>query len=281
MKTTIFLFIQPRTYDFGSGDVMKTLDIRKMLCCITLCFVSGIFSVAAAQDSGGSYDDMRGREGFGGGRGGRGGPPGGDWGGRGGWSRGGDSVGQETPQQPTETVPVGLKAPNRITLDLPSVFASGDLDKDGQIGLYEWRQWKRGEMSLFLAFDHNGDGFLTPAELMKGPKAPTVPTGPGGPALASGSSAPAGRVPGVAAPGAPATPTPAAGASESIQMSAAAVSKSEGIFKLLDGDRNGSVDPAEWSKSSRIKGQFEAAGVDLSKPLPKEEFVNYYSQFNP
>ena len=56
-----------------------------------------------------------------------------------------------------------------ITTDLPESFADGDTDKDGQIGMYEWRVWKdksSSSMAEFMAMDLNRDEFLTPRELV-------------------------------------------------------------------------------------------------------------------
>ena len=53
----------------------------------------------------------------------------------------------------------------RVTLDLPEGFRERDSDEDGQIGLYEWREWDRASVDEFLLLDRNGDGFLTPREL--------------------------------------------------------------------------------------------------------------------
>ena len=50
--------------------------------------------------------------------------------------------------------------------ELPAWFVQLDMDKDGQVGLYEW---KRGNMdiNLFLEIDRNGDGFLTVEEVLR------------------------------------------------------------------------------------------------------------------
>jgi hypothetical protein len=48
---------------------------------------------------------------------------------------------------------------------LPNWFAEYDADRDGQVGLYEWR-WKKRPIREFVPMDRNGDGYLTPAELL-------------------------------------------------------------------------------------------------------------------
>ena len=73
---------------------------------------------------------------------------------------------------------------------LPTWFAQLDMDKDGQVGLYEWKQGGRSQ-SEFQSWDLNGDGFITVEEAMRVAKtmpgaavasgAPT--TGPGAPSF--------------------------------------------------------------------------------------------------
>src|SRR5262249_15447941 len=48
---------------------------------------------------------------------------------------------------------------------LPDWFAKLDTDKDGQIGLYEWLAAKK-PIDEFKDMDRNGDGFLTPEEVL-------------------------------------------------------------------------------------------------------------------
>lgn len=48
---------------------------------------------------------------------------------------------------------------------LPAWFAEYDADEDGQVGLYEWRRQGR-PIAEFVPMDRNGDGYLTPAEVL-------------------------------------------------------------------------------------------------------------------
>lgn len=55
----------------------------------------------------------------------------------------------------------------RVTVDLPTQYSTGDTNLDGQITLAEWRLWKgRAALRQFALIDRNGDGFLTPRELL-------------------------------------------------------------------------------------------------------------------
>ena len=49
---------------------------------------------------------------------------------------------------------------------LPEWFSRLDTDRDGQLGLYEWRKSGR-PLEEFFRMDRNGDGFVTAAELSR------------------------------------------------------------------------------------------------------------------
>jgi hypothetical protein len=48
---------------------------------------------------------------------------------------------------------------------LPAWFREYDTDGDGQIALYEWKAAGQ-PVERFLAMDSDGDGFLTPDEVL-------------------------------------------------------------------------------------------------------------------
>jgi len=110
------------------------------------------------------------------GQGGRGmGGPNGGWGqGPGGWGQG--PGGWDPNQRPfdkkqtEEEKPVAMRY-GKLPKDLPPWFDEYDLDKDGQISLYEYRKsGKDSKEALtkdFLKMDLNGDGLLTADELLR------------------------------------------------------------------------------------------------------------------
>lgn len=65
----------------------------------------------------------------------------------------------DEPPPPEDKRPVVYRAGNLPT-DVPSWFAALDTDRDGQVGLYEWKNAGRS-VSDFQALDLNGDGFIT------------------------------------------------------------------------------------------------------------------------
>lgn len=176
-----------------------------------------------------------------------------------------------TAQKP-KTRPV-VPDKERVTVDLPSQFSEGDTDGDGQVAFYEWRSWKRAETQNFFDYDHNGDGFLTPKELVKGPKAPVEPVAT---SLASTTSRPASTVSAASTSSPAVTSTPKAASPGSVDMSSPEAIRGRNMFRLLDKDRSGNISTEEWQASSRLKPMFENAGVDLSKPMDQDAFITQY-----
>ncbi len=190
------------------------------------------------------------------------------------------AIGSRNPPTPT-TAPIPKQ---RVTVDLQADFTEGDTDADGQIGMYEWTQWKsRAALAAFMGMDSNHDGFLTPRELTRAAEAEPVdlasvlPIGPAATStLAIQAVTPTPST--VAAQPLPETSPPAA-ANASTTITAAdpgQVKQAERFFALLDRDRNGTVSDLEWEKSQRLKPKFAAAGANLATPMASEEFVRYY-----
>jgi len=86
--------------------------------------------------------------------------------------------GQPPPAQPDAIVPQAEdKRPvvyrvGKLPKDLPTWFEELDQDKDGQVGLYEWKAGGKS-VDAFLALDHNGDGFITAEEVLRDQKTKT------------------------------------------------------------------------------------------------------------
>jgi hypothetical protein len=61
--------------------------------------------------------------------------------------------------------PVVLRAGKLPFKDLPAWFGPLDIDRDGQVALYEWYQAGK-DIDEFVAWDRNNDGYITPEEAL-------------------------------------------------------------------------------------------------------------------
>jgi Ca2+-binding EF-hand superfamily protein len=71
---------------------------------------------------------------------------------------------QEQPQEEDKR-PTVYRFGN-LPKELPAWFSQLDTDRDGQVGLYEWKKGNR-DIREFQAMDRNGDGFLTVEEVLR------------------------------------------------------------------------------------------------------------------
>ena len=81
----------------------------------------------------------------------------------------GSDPGIAPPPPEEEKRPVVYRA-GKLPKELPPWFAQLDEDKDGQVGLYEWKKAGR-LLNEFQAIDLNGDGFITVEEALRYVKA--------------------------------------------------------------------------------------------------------------
>ncbi len=169
----------------------------------------------------------------------------------------------------------------RVTVALPEEYRAADLDSDGQIVLFEWRQWKGHTLADFTSRDRNGDGFLTPRELVAkstNGSAGAVVQAPASGSPRNGSSNGESRGP-------PQRSAPSSSSSQSASATGAGDTsvlseEAKRSFGLLDANKNGSIEPEEWAPSRRIRGMFEQARIDLTQAMTSDEFVRNYVEIN-
>jgi hypothetical protein len=208
---------------------------------------------------------------------------------------GGQDPGGNGPASDTKSAPTPRTRWQK-PLSLPEQYRSKDKDKDGQIGMYEW---PRNDLAAFRKLDLNHDGFLTAAELTRGSSsksAPPVAAAPppaNRPAPSGSSAAPAaaktGAEPGAKAADAasdegeddadePAAPAKENPATETPAPSNAGRSEAERQWEIVDKDKDGKVMEEEWGRSYLARPKFRDAGIAVSFPMSKEEFLRLYAQ---
>jgi hypothetical protein len=141
--------------------------------------------------------------------------------------------------------------------ELPSELSGRDKNGDGQIALYEWDRKKYAE---FAKLDKNGDGFLTPAELLPKGALKTLYARTPEPGKSGGKE------------GAPPTSTPTSGSTEQDSLEREA----RAIFARLDESKDGSIDETEWARSQRTRQWIESTGVTVSLPISPDTLIAYY-----
>ncbi|MEZ6126634.1 MAG: hypothetical protein R3C49_26220 [Planctomycetaceae bacterium] len=161
-----------------------------------------------------------------------------------------------------------------MTVDLPEDYVVLDIDRDGQVALYEWIAARRDELDTFDLMDVNRDGVLTPFELVESQDAPSTDeprvvtyererlsiVGAGAPKKSSSSSGSSSK----------------SDRKESKQERKADRSETEerarNYFGAMDRNRNGQIDMEEWDSSRRLRPMFEQAGVKI-EVMSEQEFV--------
>ncbi len=181
----------------------------------------------------------------------------------------------ESPAGESKPAPKPSRTRQKVTLKLPEEYRSKDKDKDGQIGMYEW---SRADFAGFRKLDLNGDGFLTPSELSRAGRsrrsAPAeVSSSSGSGSSAGGSSSGSNRESSTDGAAAVTVTAPADAASDAPVVNR---SEAERQFDLVDKDKDGKVTEAEFQKSTMTRIKFKNAGISLSFPASRAEFLQAY-----
>ncbi|MDP1796434.1 MAG: EF-hand domain-containing protein [Planctomycetaceae bacterium] len=159
----------------------------------------------------------------------------------------------------------------KVNLDLPANYVPNDKDGDGQIGLYEW---ERAKFAEFRQLDRNGDGFLSPKELVAASGKTATVARPGSTTVVPAAGTPVPVVtPVVAAPAAvPVTPTVVDTPPEDEKETKVA----KFMFSSVDKNKDGTISQDEWSESRGVRVKFEQANVTPPFPLNEADFVKQY-----
>jgi len=159
------------------------------------------------------------------------------------------------------------KPPPRVTVDLPEAWKVADLDKDGQIGLYEWDRMKYKE---FFALDTNRDSLLTPREISRASGASPAPSTAAVAATtlpSSRSNATSSTKPAAAAP----SGTPIAAVEYDAKSAEGRWAKY--VFGRLDKNKDGSLSADEWNGSAKTRDSFKKHNAQMSFPANFETFA--------
>ena len=160
-----------------------------------------------------------------------------------------------------------------MTLDLPAEYADRDLDKDGQLGLYEW---KLSEIADFRSFDVNADGFLTPRELLTGGPAETAESTDSSDDGGSSKKDSDTKDSGSSTTKTASTKSAPSGDKSASTRDAKTVRYAKLTFKGLDKDKDGKLTLEEWGQSARTRARFTKAKVKLKLPIDEAGFIAVY-----
>lgn len=162
-----------------------------------------------------------------------------------------------------------------MTKPLPEKYVELDINRDGQVALFEWMSLRRDELDQFDLMDANGDGFLTPVEL----HAFGATVEKTEPQVVSYKRERVTIVGGASSKGSGSSGSNSRGGSSSGSSSEKRTqneARGRQYFGFMDRNRNGKIDMEEWESSRRLKPMMEQAGIKI-RPMSAEDFAKAYA----
>ena len=161
----------------------------------------------------------------------------------------------------------------RMTIDLPAEYADLDTDLDGQIGLYEWFEFRRNQLELFEEIDVDLDTILTPRELTAHKELVASAKG-----IAAALTEKYKR-PRLTIVGASQITTAGRSSSSNIteEQKKRIAETSNRIFSAIDRDQDGRLSAEEIKSNPRIAPMFDRAGLTVTS-MSREEFSGVFAK---
>lgn len=167
----------------------------------------------------------------------------------------------------TPALPFRPRDRERITVDIPTTYQESDTDLDGQIGLYEWIVSRRDDLEMFDDIDRDGDGLLTPREMVAWEKSQSD-AGKQQLTVKRERLVIVGTAESAASPDGERRGTESK--SDRRDDKDRTRNYASSVFERMDRDGDGRLSLDEWGRSRRIRPWFEQQGIAIREMTEKQ-----------